>query len=135
MHFLNAFLYIWTMSETQLLINRIFFDFSQRPKQSRGHLIPITNGFKLTGKENRANAILEGVAIGYPEFIWVIRGRMISIRVKSSDKYLRIERTTDAALHKDGFQQKFIFSIEEWRKFYDKTLKECKKQKAKSSRI
>lgn len=72
--------------------------------------------------------MFEGIAIGAPELIWVIGKKRIAVRVKTNDKYLRVERDFDAALHNDGFQQKFIFSIEEWRKFYDKTLKECKKK-------
>ena len=117
------------MTAKEILIKRILDDFKQVGYRKKGVLLPIENGSKIVGKQNRRDAQIVGVPISACDIIWIGDFGMKFIRVKLSqhDGYVKTEKIFDAQQFVVDGGTTIVWDVDSWRSWFGRKLKEIKK--------
>jgi len=112
-----------------MLIERMLDDFKQEGYRKKGILIPLKDYSDITGKQNRIEAIRQGLPIGSCDFVWFHSDGYHFIRVKLSEyeRYLRCERDFDEREIVVSAGRVIVWDLDSWRSWFSRKLKEIKK--------
>ena len=117
------------MTAKEILIKRILDDFKHEGYRKKGYLLPVDNGSKITGKQNRRDAQVMGIPISACDIIWVGDFGMKFIRVKLSvdDRYVKTEKLFDSQQFVIDGGCTIVWDVNSWRSWFERKLKEIKR--------